>query len=122
MPENKPEYVVFCHNDIQENNFLQSKTETKIIDFEYSQLNFRGADLASYINESSLNYDFTLPNHYAYEDDRFGDFDRHDCEETRRVNVNLVLTEFLERFYDQYGETHIQNFKETFPTLQDYLD
>ena len=51
-----PEYVVFSHNDTQENNFLSSGLETKIIDFEYSNLNYRGVDLASYIMESSIDY------------------------------------------------------------------
>jgi len=51
-----PELIVFSHNDTQENNFLSTETETKIIDFEYSSLNYRGVDLASYINESTIDY------------------------------------------------------------------
>jgi thiamine kinase-like enzyme len=51
-----PEYIVFSHNDTQENNFLSTGTETKIIDFEYSALNYRGVDLASYIIESTIDY------------------------------------------------------------------
>lgn len=53
--------VVLSHNDVQENNFLYTKEQDqfvnfKIIDFEYSSLNYRGFDLASYINESMINY------------------------------------------------------------------
>ena len=58
--ENFSRVVIFSHNDTQENNFLYGrhgdKKITKIIDFEYSQPNYRGADLASYANESTINY------------------------------------------------------------------
>jgi len=58
--ENVSRVVVFSHNDTQENNFLYRRRgqniDTKIIDFEYSQPNYRGADIASYVNECSINY------------------------------------------------------------------
>lgn len=47
---------MFSHNDTQENNFLANDQETKILDFEYSCVNYRGADLASYILESAIDY------------------------------------------------------------------
>lgn len=59
--ENFDELVVFSHNDIQENNFIKNEQKIVIIDFEYSQLNFRGADLALYLMETSIEY---TPNEY----------------------------------------------------------
>lgn len=78
--------IVFSHNDTQENNFLyrgeiinnQELTEKDapgametyekidlgemiILDFEYSDLNYCGMDLASYINESTIKYFGTYP-------------------------------------------------------------
>lgn len=37
-----------------------------MIDFEYSALNFRGADLASLINELAIEYSADLPGQFAY--------------------------------------------------------
>lgn len=34
--ESHPEWLVFGHNDVQENNFLHTSSEVKLIDFEYS--------------------------------------------------------------------------------------
>ena len=56
LPPKNPSEMIFGHNDTQENNFLSDGNETKIIDFEYSQINYRGTDLASYLNESALDY------------------------------------------------------------------
>ena len=58
----REELEVFSHNDVQENNFLVIKSdddkieEIKVIDFEYTQYNFRGVDLATYITESHIKY------------------------------------------------------------------
>ena len=53
------EDVLFTHNDIQENNILawnNDKTKLTLIDFEYSSLNFRGYDIAAYMNETMIDY------------------------------------------------------------------
>lgn len=50
---------MFSHNDIQENNVMisnKNKTKLTMIDFEYSMPNFRGFDIAAYINESYIDY------------------------------------------------------------------
>ncbi len=42
--------IVFSHNDVQENNILactEDKTQLSFIDFEYSGINYRGADLGN---------------------------------------------------------------------------
>jgi len=52
---------VFCHNDFQENNALMRFSDPwrpVFIDFEYAQLNTRGADLASIVIESLIQYDY----------------------------------------------------------------
>lgn len=68
------EHLIFGHNDTQENNFLSNGHEVKVIDYDYSSMNYRGCDLAAYIIEASLNYDPTLPHFYRYEQERFGNF------------------------------------------------
>ena len=55
--------VVFSHNDFQENNVLiwnLDKQKFTIIDFEYASLNFLGYDLASYFNESFIDYTYPI--------------------------------------------------------------
>lgn len=49
--------VVFSHNDFQENNAmirLNDPWHPVFIDFEYAQMNYRGADLASLVLESMI--------------------------------------------------------------------
>ena len=95
-----PELIVFSHNDTQENNFLSTGTETKIIDFEYSSLNYRGVDLASYINESTI--DYSVEEQPAYKIDAemlVNNFDENQ-------SVNELLKEYLGRFYTK----HLANF------------
>jgi len=55
--------LIFSHNDIQENNLIYKHDlkQIELIDFEYSALNFRGADLASLINELAIEYSPDLP-------------------------------------------------------------
>jgi thiamine kinase-like enzyme len=51
--------IVFSHNDFQENNcMVETSNYNKIflIDFEYSQMNYRGADLAALFNEVMITY------------------------------------------------------------------
>jgi thiamine kinase-like enzyme len=49
---------VFSHNDVQENNCLIDKNERLwLIDYEYSQINFRANDIANYIAENMFAYD-----------------------------------------------------------------
>lgn len=56
--------VVFCHNDLHEGNMLYindgngSKTDIKLIDFDYSSYNYRGYDIANHFNE--FIYEYTL--------------------------------------------------------------
>ncbi|TNV72765.1 hypothetical protein FGO68_gene10596 [Halteria grandinella] len=58
-PAKRPHDVVFSHNDFQENNVLINNTEQlklTLIDFEYSGPNYRGYDIASFMNEQFMDY------------------------------------------------------------------
>ena len=106
----------------QENNYLSNGTETKIIDYDYSQMNYRGCDVAAYIVEASLNYDPTLPNKYAYEHDKFGIFESH-LKVPEYIDVDFVLATYLTRFYEKHADRILgDTFKQEYPTLQSYLD
>lgn len=63
---------IFSHNDFQENNVMiwfEDHTKISLIDFEYSSLNYRGFDIASYVNECFIDYSYPLkPKFKVYED------------------------------------------------------
>ncbi len=46
--------VVFCHNDLQEGNLMETETGLLAVDFEFSGLNPRGFDLANLFCEMAI--------------------------------------------------------------------
>jgi choline kinase len=50
----KNDNLVFSHNDLNENNIIESNNIPHFIDFEYSCANSRYWDLANLINEANL--------------------------------------------------------------------
>ena len=93
--------IVFSHNDFQENNVMiwdEDKTRLTLIDFEYSNLNFRGYDIASYVNECFMDYSYPgRPGFKIYQDQLeafFLDSSRPDSE------LETLLTHYLSRYYD----------------------
>ena len=102
----RQEDIVFSHNDVQEGNFLhkyifdengqKQYTEVKIIDFEYSGVNFRGFDLAGYIVETGINYKVGPEEEYLwiYDDTKFPSFDS-DSPKPGTVDVDLMIREYL---------------------------
>jgi choline kinase len=48
--------VVFCHNDVQENNVLLTPYGLRLIDFEYANFNFQSADIGNFFNEFTMDY------------------------------------------------------------------
>jgi len=75
--------VSFSHNDFQENNIMVKWGDNEkyvrdviIIDFENSKLNYRGIDLASYIVESTI--DYQADEDFVYHDELAPDFNTND--------------------------------------------
>ncbi|EEA07282.1 choline/ethanolamine kinase protein, putative [Cryptosporidium muris RN66] len=56
--------AVFAHNDIQENNLLQVSTGLKMIDFEYSNVNYAAADIANFFCEFMYDYCHDKPPYF----------------------------------------------------------
>ena len=89
-----PEWIVFSHNDTQENNFLSTGDNTKIIDFEYSQLNYRGLDLVSYIVESTIDYSVKEQPFFNIDENLFPNFDENSF-------VDKMIQMYLFLFYNK---------------------
>ena len=96
----KPEMLIFAHNDTQENNFLKKGNELRIIDFEYSQANFRGIDLTSLIFESAMSYAVEEPPKHKMFRDLFPDFVN---VKENQINVDEVIQVYLTRFYKHHA-------------------
>lgn len=78
--------VVFCHNDVQENNILVTPYGIRLIDFEYANFNFQMADVGNFFNEFTMDYVASVwsPENYP-------------SLEARRLFATVYLSEYLER-------------------------
>ncbi|XP_058500616.1 choline kinase alpha isoform X6 [Solea solea] len=103
--------VVFCHNDCQEGNILLLKNQNKLmlIDFEYSNYNYRGFDVGNHFCEWMYDYNcdefpyfrvnteafpaktqqLHFIEHYLREFD--GDFDELSEEEQTKLKQEMYL-------------------------------
>lgn len=116
---NSTESLVFGHNDIHEKNYLHNDNEIIVIDFEYSQLNYRSYDIAMYIGESFFELNDELPNLFKYHPDKVPDFDNH---VPGTIDIDYVLTTYLKRFYEKHAADVIPNFYQTYPNFESYLN
>lgn len=78
--------IVFCHNDVQENNILVTPYGIRLIDFEYANFNFQMADVGNFFNEFTMDYVNSVwsPENYP-------------SLEARRLFATVYLSEYLER-------------------------
>lgn len=81
---------VFSHNDVQENNILQTHYGLRFIDFEYSSMDYQAYDIANYFCECTLDYCFTR---YPFYKQNLADYPM-DWE--RRLFCAIYLSEYLE--------------------------
>lgn len=86
--------VVFCHNNVQEGNLLQTKRSDghnllQLIDFEYSAYNYRGFDIANHFCEWMYDYGHQVWPFYNYQ---------HKQYPTDEHQVNFVCS-YLQAVY-----------------------
>ena len=93
--------TVFSHNDFQENNVMiwhKDHTKMTIIDFEYSSLNFRGYDIAAYVNECFVDYSYPVNPKFKYYDEQFLTYLKKSREPGSEFE-NLLIS-YLEKYHE----------------------
>ena len=120
MPQNqrKDIDIVFSHNDFQENNAMLNGADYNkvfLIDFEYSMMNYRGADLAALFNEVMITYNHIgeIPFKVYYD----WIFSSAELENVMRI----YLSRYHSKFYE--GEASEEDFvAEEMPILKDQIE
>lgn len=82
--------VVFCHNDSQENNILQTQYGLRLIDFEYAGYNYQAYDIANYFVEFTMDYTEKRWPYYST------NLSAYPSVEVQRLFIAVYLSEYLE--------------------------
>lgn len=82
--------IVFSHNDLQENNILQTQYGLRFIDFEYSWMDYQATDIANYFCECTIDY---VADKYPFYTMSLSDYP---TEWEQRLFCSIYLSEYLE--------------------------
>jgi len=83
--------IVFCHNDLQENNILLTAYGLRFIDFEYANFNFQSADIGNFFDEFTMDY---IHSEWPFFKQNLADYP---SEEIQRQFASVYLSEYLDR-------------------------
>ncbi|KAI4835979.1 choline kinase [Plasmodium brasilianum] len=83
--------VVFCHNDLQENNIINTNKCLRLIDFEYSGYNFLSADIANFFIETSIDYSLSTYPFFNIDKKKYISYE----------NRKLFITSYLSIYLDK---------------------
>ena len=81
--------IGFCHNDLQENNMLVENGRLQFIDFEYSGLSLRAADVSNFFAEATLDYCVDEYPFYKYDESLYP------TVEMQKIFASVYLSEAL---------------------------
>jgi len=91
--------VVFSHNDLHALNILvlDKKEQIKLVDYEYSCYNYRGYDIANFLNESTM--DYTISEYPYYTLDLNKALNEEDLEDF--ISYYLFFSKFAGASFDE---------------------
>ncbi|SBS87851.1 choline kinase, putative [Plasmodium ovale] len=89
--DNIANHVVFCHNDLQENNIINTNKCLRLIDFEYSGYNFLSADIANFFIETSIDYSSSTYPFFHIDKEKYISY------ENRKLFINEYLSIYLDK-------------------------
>ncbi|XP_055388863.1 choline/ethanolamine kinase-like [Condylostylus longicornis] len=81
--------LAFCHNDIQENNIMVTKTCMRLIDYEYSGYSYPAYDIASYFWEMTCDYCVDSYPFFHIDPTRYPSIEK------RRIFIAMYLSKLL---------------------------
>ncbi|EUD65871.1 choline kinase [Plasmodium inui San Antonio 1] len=92
--ENLANTIVFCHNDLQENNIINTNKCLRLIDFEYSGFNFLATDIANFFIETSIDYSVSTYPFFAIDKKKYISY------ENRKLFITAYLSNYLDKSLD----------------------
>ena len=98
----EPIDLVISHNDFQENNVMiwhEDKTKFTLIDFEYSNINFRGYDIASYFNECFIDYSYPKAPSFKIYEEQMIQFIQEGITKGKSSEMEKGLTAYLTEYH-----------------------
>lgn len=87
--DNPANDVVFCHNDLQENNIIKTRNCLRLIDFEYSNYNYLSSDISNLFIEATIDYRVNTYPFFTI------DKSKNICYELRSVFASIYLSVYL---------------------------
>ncbi|VWU49228.1 choline kinase [Hepatocystis sp. ex Piliocolobus tephrosceles] len=90
--------IVFCHNDLQENNIMNTNHCLRLIDFEYSGYNYLAADIANFFIETSIDYSYNLYPFFKIDKNQYISY------ENRKMFIKQYLENYLDKSYTMPDE------------------
>lgn len=116
----KEESVVFSHNDLHAGNVLQLAEDHSfiLIDFEYSDYNYRGFDIANFFNEAIFEYDTAEHPHYTVDESKYP----NDRELSDFCKYYLFFTKYGGEEYDLQSILKNDNYRDEYILQKQNMD
>ncbi|CXI57196.1 choline kinase [Plasmodium berghei] len=96
--DNIRNHITFCHNDLQENNIINTNNCLRLIDFEYAGYNFIATDIAIFFIETSI--DYSTDTYPFYEINK----NHYISHENRKLFINEYLSIYLGKSQIPYDQ------------------
>lgn len=109
--------IVFSHEDLQENNILQTQYGLRFIDFEYASMDYQAYDIANYFCECMIDYCVI---EYPFYSVSLSDYP---TEWEQRLFCSIYLSEYLESriMLDDLAVTRLLSRVQRFTLVSHYL-
>ncbi|CRG95539.1 choline kinase, putative [Plasmodium gallinaceum] len=102
--DNIANHIVFCHNDLQENNIINTNKCLRLIDFEYSGYNYLSNDIANFFNETTIDYSVSTYPFFTIDKKKYIPY------ELRKLFVSTYLSAYLGNSYVASDEKVVNLF------------
>ncbi|KEG03304.1 choline kinase, putative [Plasmodium vinckei vinckei] len=102
--DNINNHITFCHNDLQENNIINTNNCLRLIDFEYAGYNFTATDIAIFFIETSIDYSTDTYPFYEINKNKYLSYEK------RKMFINEYLSVYLGKLQIPYDQKMADSF------------